>query len=150
MFRGSFEHSLDQKGRVSVPSRFRDQILASGNPQIVLTRYIHDGSRCLDAYPIAAWERLESDFAANNRRFDRNAVIFENFYLGNALVCDIDPQGRVLIPTAQREWAGLNREVVFSGARDRFRIWDRHTWSKMQNEAETALLDPEFFSKLDL
>ena len=149
MFRGSFEHTLDEKGRVSVPSRFRDQILASGNPQLVITRYIHDGSRCLDVYPIAAWEALETDFSLK-KRFDRNAIIFENFYLGNALVCDIDPQGRVLVPTSHREWAGISKEIVFGGARDKFRIWDREAWTKMQNEGQTAMQDPEFFSKLDL
>ena len=149
MFRGSFEHVIDQKGRVSIPARFREQILASGSPVLVLTRFTSRSIRCLDAYPIAAWERLEDDFQ-RLKRFDPSVIVIENFYLGNAQPCDIDAQGRILIPPGHREWGRLDKEIVFSGARDKFRIWDRAAWNHMQTEAETALHDPAILEKLNL
>ncbi|MGH7859409.1 MAG: division/cell wall cluster transcriptional repressor MraZ [Candidatus Binatia bacterium] len=149
MFRGSFEHVIDQKGRVSVPSRFRELILASGSSQIFVTRFSIDSTRCLDAYPAPAWERFEEEFQ-KQRRFDRNVILFENFYQGNAQPCEIDNQGRVLVPPSLRDWAHITKEVVFSGARDKFRIWDRAAWNQIQGEAEAALHGPEFLSKLNL
>ncbi|MGH7822946.1 MAG: division/cell wall cluster transcriptional repressor MraZ [Candidatus Binatia bacterium] len=149
MFRGSFDHVIDQKGRVSVPARFRELILASGSNQIFITRFLIDSSRCLDAYPAAAWERFEEEFK-KQKRFDRSVILFENFYQGNAQVCEVDAQGRILIPPSLREWAHITKEVVFSGARDKFRIWDRSAWSHTQTEAEAALHTPEFLSKIDL
>lgn len=149
VFRGSFEHVIDQKGRVSVPARFREQVLASGSPTLVVTRFAVTATRCLDVYPVAAWERFEEDFQ-RQRRFDRNVILFENFYLGNAQPCEIDAQGRILIPPALREWCRLEKQVMFSGARDKFRIWDRAAWDQNQAEAESALHDPEFLEKLNL
>lgn len=140
---------MDQKGRVSIPARFREQALASGSPILVLTRFTSSSTRCLDAYPIAAWERFEEEFQ-RQKRFDRAVILFENLYLGNAQPCEIDAQGRILIPPALREWSRLEKEIVFSGARDKFRIWDRAAWNQIQLEAETALHDPAFLEKLNL
>ena len=102
MFRGSFDHVVDPKGRVSVPSRFREIVAASGSAVIVLAPFRVSGVRCLDAYPLGAWERFEHDFT-QQKRFDRNVILFENFYLGNAQPCEIDNQGRVLLPPGLRE-----------------------------------------------
>lgn len=149
MFRGSFEHLIDQKGRVSVPSRFREIVLSSGNSQIFITRFSLDSTRCLDSYPVAEWDRFEEQFQ-KLRHFDRNVILFENFYIGNAQPCEIDSQGRILVPPSLRQWAGLTKDVVFSGAGHKFRLWDRTAWDQVQAEAEAALRDGDFLAKLNL
>jgi MraZ protein len=149
VFQGSFEHVIDQKGRVSIPARFRELILATGNPRIVVTCFRVNSSRCLDAYPAPAWDRFEEEFQ-RQKRFDRNVILFENLYLGNAQPCEIDNQGRILVPPALRNWARLGKRVVLSGARDKFRIWDHDAWTQIQQEAEEALDDPEFLARLNL
>jgi MraZ protein len=149
VFRGSFEHLIDQKGRVSVPSRFREIVLSSGSPQVFLTRFSLDSARCLDAYPISEWDRFEEQFQ-RLKHFDRNVILFENFYIGNAQGCEIDSQGRILVPPSLRQWAGLSKDVVFSGAGHKFRLWDRNAWDQVQAEAEVALRDTDFLNKLNL
>lgn len=149
MFRGSFEHLIDQKGRVSIPSRFREIVLSSGSPQIFITRFSLDSTRCLDGYPVAEWDRFEERFQ-KLPHFDRNVILFENLYIGNAQSCEIDSQGRILIPPSLREWAGLAKHVTFSGAGQIFRLWDRQAWNQIQAEAEAALRNSDFLSKLNL
>jgi MraZ protein len=149
VFRGSFEHLIDQKGRVSIPSRFREIVVASGTPQIVLTRYAQNSTRCLDAYPLPAWEKFEQEFL-KEKRFAPNVFLFESFYIGNAQPCELDAHGRILLPPSLREWARITKDVVFSGARDKFRIWDGGAWHQIQSDAEAALHDPEFLAKLNL
>jgi MraZ protein len=149
VFQGSFEHAIDDKGRISIPARFREIIEATGSTTVVMTRFRLNSARCLDVYPAAAWERFEEDFH-RQKRFDRDVILFENFYLGNAQPCEIDRHGRVLVPPLLREWASLARRVVLAGARDKFRIWDHGAWARIQEEAETALDDPGYLRRLNL
>ena len=150
MFRGSFVHLIDAKGRVSIPARYREVVVSSGRSELVVTRCPKSPPPRLEAYPIGAWEKLDEQLQNRAGRFDGDVMLFEDFFVGNAQSCEIDSQGRILIPTALREWAGLEKEIVFSGARDRFRIWNREAWEQEQQVAALKIQSDEFLSKLNL
>lgn len=150
MFSGNYLHVIDPKGRVSVPSAFRDLVQPSGTSAVMLTQHPLSPPRFLEAYPVPAWLELQEKMLKLNR-FDPNVLRLETFFLGSAHRCDIDNQGRVLIPPALREWASLTKEVVFCGAADRFRIFDRRAWEQVRDDAEAAFkANPELLSRLNL
>lgn len=150
MFRGSFEHTVDDKGRVNIPSKFRAILLEDvKDERLVLTKFIIKSLRCLDVYPQAAWERFEHELA-NKPRFGEDFAMMESFYLSNAHECTVDKQGRVLLPPELRDYAGLEKEVVFAGARERFRIWHKETWKQFNEESEKQLTqNPDLFRTLN-
>ncbi len=150
MFRGSFEHTIDSKGRLSVPSRFRDVLLSKGDDRIIITNFLVDSTRCLDIYPIDEWLRFEEEIR-KKPRFERRMVQFQNYYLGGASECVVDRQGRILIPPLLRHYAGLKRDVILVSALDKFRVWDKEAWKKVFTEAEEKLMqDPDFLGDLGL
>ena len=150
MFRGSFEHTLDSKGRVSIPAKFREVLLGKGDDRIVITNFVVEQARCLDVYPFDEWVRFE-DEVRKKPRFDRRIIAFQNYYLGGASECAVDKQGRILIPPLLREYANLKRDVVLVSVLDKFRVWDKETWKKVFAEAEEKLMqDPDFLGDLGL
>lgn len=125
MFRGSSFHTIDEKGRFVIPSRFRDVIRASGSDSIMVSKL--DG--CLKAYTVEEWGKIESrilDLAEKSDSMRR----FRRVFIGGASSCPCDKQGRVLIPPLLRQYGGLNREVVLVGVLDHFEIWDRTNWDQ--------------------
>jgi len=150
MFRGTFEHTIDDKGRVSVPARFREILLASNDDRVVITNFIMGGLRCLDVYPEAAWQALEERLRTK-AQFDQRVMRFENYYFAAAHDCVIDKQGRILLPPSLRAYAALNRDVVFTSALEKFRIWDREQWKQVFGDAERALMErPEDLADLGI
>lgn len=150
MFRGSFEHTIDAKGRLSIPSKFRELLLGKGDERIVITNFVVNGTRCLDVYPLDEWIRLEEEIK-RKPKFERRMVDFQNFYLGRASECAVDKQGRILIPPLLRHYANLKRDVILVSALDKFRVWDREAWKKTFAEAEDKLMqDPDFLGDLGL
>ena len=150
MFRGSFEHTLDTKGRLSIPSRFREVLIGKGDDRIVITNFVVDSTRCLDVYPLDEWLRFEEEIR-KKPRFDRRMVSFQNYYLGGASECVVDTHGRILIPPLLRKYASLRRDVVLVSSLDKFRVWDKEAWKKVFAEAEDKLMqDPDFLGDLGL
>lgn len=150
MFRGSFEHTLDAKGRLSIPSRFREVLLGKGDERIVITNFVVDGTRCLDVYPLDEWVRFEEEIR-KKPKFERRMVLFQNYYLGGASECVVDKQGRILIPPLLRQYANLKRGVILVSALGKFRVWDKEAWRKVFAEAEEKLVqDPDFLGDLGL
>lgn len=148
-FRGSFSHSIDEKGRVSMPAPFRQALLDRGEDALVLTNYVCDGARCLDGYTRTSWEQFERKLSQRSR-FDPRVQKIENYYLARAAMCAIDSNGRINIPQQLRTYAGLEKEIVFTSTLTGFRIWDSRVWDLIFQESETALLsDPELFKDLD-
>lgn len=147
-FRGAHEHPVDEKGRVSVPHKFREILRTKGDERLVLTRFVTGTSRCLHAYPFDAWIELESRLRAKPQ-FDPKFMAFKQFYLGNAHECQIDRQGRILIPPRLREYAGLNGDVVFVGDLEKFSIWDRAAHAAVDKAGEQLLIEqPGFLSEI--
>lgn len=150
MFRGTFEHTVDDKGRVSVPVRFREILMASNDDRVVITNYVIGLVRCLDVYPYAAWVDLEERLR-QKPQFDQNVLHFQNYYLAAAHDCVLDKQGRILLPPSLREYAGLKKDVVFTSASGKFRIWDREQWKQVFGVAEQAIIErPHDFSGLGI
>ncbi len=150
MFRGTFEHTIDDKGRVSVPARFREFLQASNDDRVVITNFSIGGHPCLDVYPYAAWVRLE-ELLRQKPQFNPQVLKFITYYVGSAHDCEIDRQGRILLPTGLREFAGLKKEAVFASAIDKFRIWDRESWKQVFEAAGREFAErPELLGELEI
>lgn len=119
MFSGSFDHVLDDKGRTSLPKDYRDQ-LARQPAEPWLTCL----PECLAIYPEAEYEALRNALSAASKV---NGSVARTLRLitGMASRCPFDKQGRILIPAKFRSWAGLQRDIVFTGVGSRIEIWDR-------------------------
>jgi MraZ protein len=137
MFRGQFEHAIDAKGRTSFPSRFRDVLAAGDDLRLVLTRAVFD--RCLHLYPLRGWEELEAKIA-DMPQFDANVVAFRRMYLSAAVECELDKQGRILVPPSLREHAELQSGVVWAGMGRTAELWSQERWqaAHSMSEAEVA------------
>ena len=148
-FRGYYQHSLDSKGRVSLPSSFRHAIDEQNLSHIVLTNFICDGARCLEGFSPPAWDDFERKLRERSR-FDPQLRKLENYYLARAVECQIDSAGRINIPPQLRQYAGLDKDVVFTSALRGFRVWDLRVWELIFEEAESALLEnPALFEDVD-
>ena len=140
MFLGEFQHSLDTKGRVIVPARYRDQ-LAEG-------AYVTKGrGGCLSVYTPEEFEDVASKVRDQSRRGAKELNAARVFFSGAQEVRP-DKQGRVALPQNLREYAGLTREVVVAGVFSRIEIWDRDRWLELDRVGAQALTDsddlPEF------
>jgi MraZ protein len=136
-FRGQYEHAIDEKGRTSLPARFRDGLAAFGDVRLVVTKALFDP--CLHAYPVRAWEELEAKIAALPQ-FDPNVVAFRRRYVSAAVECELDKQGRILVPPPLREHAGLVKEVLWAGMGTTAELWSRERWEAAQSMTEAELL----------
>lgn len=135
MFRGQFAHTIDAKGRVSLPARFRDGLVAQGDARFILTPALFDP--CLHLYPMRGWEELEEKIAGLPS-FDPNIVRFRRLYVSAALECELDKAGRVLVPPALRERVALAKDVLWAGMGRTVELWAKEKW-----EAELTLSDDE-------
>jgi len=128
MFIGEYEHTLDEKKRVSIPRQFRTGL----GKRMVMTRGLDN---CLFVYSRGAWEKVagklqELSFAqADTRGFNR-------FILSGAAEVETDAAGRILIPEHQRQFANLKKTVVFAGVSDRVEIWDAEVWKEYKKGIE--------------
>ena len=136
MFRGSSSHTLDEKGRIIIPSRFRDIVRAGGGDAVMITRL----DDCLYVYPLNEWAKIENRIVTLSETSDTMRS-FRRFFIGGAFECGCDKQGRVLIPTSLRDYAALNKEVVLAGALEHFEIWALDRWDKVDKGMEAALQD---------
>jgi MraZ protein len=150
MFRGTFEHTIDEKGRISVPARFREILQATDDERLVITNFLISSVPCLDVYPHAAWVELEQRLHAKPQ-FDQRVMRFQNYYFAAAHDCVLDKQGRILLPPTLREYAKLTRDVVFTSALKKFRIWDSEQWKRVFGEAEQSIMErPEDLTELGI
>lgn len=131
MFRGSSFHTIDSKGRIIIPSRFRNIIRAKGSTNLMISRM--DGA--LVSYTLDEWGKIETlilSLAEKNDSMRR----FRRVFIGGAFECSWDKQERVLIPPTLREYADLNKEIVIVGVLNHFEIWSRKSWDKENLDME--------------
>ena len=128
MFLGEFVHTIDEKGRLTIPARFRAD-LAVG---LIVTRGI---DRCLAIYPREEWNRLAGRVSALPMT-DRSARAFRRLVFANASDATPDKQGRVLIPPHLREYAGLDGEVIVTGLNTYIEVWNPDSWSGERERVE--------------
>ena len=120
MFMGEYNHSVDAKGRLIVPSKFREQL---GN-EFVVTKGL-DG--CLFVYSQEEWKRIEESLREKPLT-SKDARKFMRFFFAGAANCEVDKQGRILLPPVLREYADLQKDVVLVGVLSRVEIWDKDRW----------------------
>jgi transcriptional regulator MraZ len=149
VFSGRFDHSIDEKGRVSIPVRFREVLQRDGHDRMFITNFPFSGERCLALYPPSQWDILNASLKSKPR-FDPQVQVFETLIIGGAHEVPVDRQGRILIPPKLRAYASLDREVTFSARQDHFQLWDKPTLEKVLKATEEQINDPEFFAKLGL
>ncbi|OAQ20130.1 division/cell wall cluster transcriptional repressor MraZ [Thermosulfurimonas dismutans] len=137
MFRGQFRHNLDEKGRLSIPRRFREVLRERyGGSGLVVTRL----PECLVAYPWEEWRRLEERLMGLPADLPE-VRLYMRYFLGSAEECFPDRQGRILLPAHLREAAGIEREAVLLGLLDRFEIWNPERLSIQMEAAREGFDD---------
>ncbi|HEX4206615.1 MAG TPA: division/cell wall cluster transcriptional repressor MraZ [Ktedonobacteraceae bacterium] len=127
MFLGEYEHSVDTKGRVAIPARFRAQIDRGS----VISKGM---GTCLSVYTMERWEEKSNEQVAGKSNDELRD--FERRVYPSASELDLDGQGRVVIPAKLRAYARIEAEVTIAGVRDHFEIWDRAAWQAYQERLE--------------
>jgi MraZ protein len=130
MFRGRYEHTIDAKGRTSLPARYRDVLASMGEKRIILTSALDP---CLVAYTVPEWTAFEEKLA-KLPQFDRAVQKLKRLYVSGAVECDVDDSGRVLVPPTLRAHAKLEKDVLWAGAGRYAELWDVALW-KQQSDA---------------
>ena len=126
MFRGRYEHTIDAKGRTSLPARYRDVLSSIGERRIILTSALDP---CLVAYPLAEWRAFEEKLA-RLPRFDPSVVKLRRLYVSAAVEVSFDAQGRILVPPPLRTYAALEKDVLWAGNGKYAELWDAGLWKK--------------------
>jgi MraZ protein len=130
VFRGVTNLNLDAKGRMAMPSRYRDRLLESCEGRLVLTV---DRDGCLLVYPQPEWERIEQALMSRPN-MDRQVRRLQRLLVGHATECELDGQGRILLPTPLREFASLDKRAVLVGQGNKFELWDEDTWVRRRED----------------
>ncbi|MGD8449911.1 MAG: division/cell wall cluster transcriptional repressor MraZ [Desulfobacterales bacterium] len=125
MFRGSFFHTIDSKGRIIIPAKFRDVIKAQESNGVMVSRI--DGG--LVAYTYDEWYNIETRILSLAEKSE-NMRRFRRVFIGGAFECACDKQDRILIPQNLRQYAELDKDIVLVGVLDHFEIWSRQSWDR--------------------
>ncbi|MFT8361750.1 MAG: division/cell wall cluster transcriptional repressor MraZ [Sporolactobacillus sp.] len=143
MFMGEYNHSIDMKGRLILPAKFREEL----GETFVVTRGL---DQCLFVYPHAEWKRLEEKLKTLSFT-KKDARAFTRFFFSGASVCELDKQGRVSISTGLRDYAHLQKECAVIGVSTRIEIWNQEIWADYFRQSESSFNDiAESLMDLDL
>jgi transcriptional regulator MraZ len=134
VFKGTYRHRVDPKGRLPVPAAFRRLLREPGKVVVTLL------DQCLAAYPPAEWARLEAQLE-RLPAFSRPVKALTRLLASRATDCEIDVQGRILLPAPLRDAAGLSRDAVVVGVLNRFEVWAPEAWESFVRESERLLDD---------
>lgn len=132
MFRGVTQLSLDAKGRLAIPARYRGGLMSFCEGRLIVTV---DPSKCLLIYPQPAWEPIEQKLN-NLPSFETKTRSLQRLLVGNASDVEMDAAGRILVPPPLRQFAGLSKEVVLVGQGTKFELWNESQWNQ---QIEAAL-----------
>ncbi|AXI08989.1 division/cell wall cluster transcriptional repressor MraZ [Oceanobacillus sp. 143] len=133
MFMGEYQHNIDLKGRIIVPSKFREELGES----FVVTRGL---DKCLFAYPMDEWEILE-DKLKKLPLTKKDARAFTRFFFSGAVECEVDKQGRINIPQTLRSYAVLEKECAVIGVSNRIEIWSNDNWQEYVSTSEESFAE---------
>jgi len=146
VFQGSQSLNVDVKGRVAVPSRYRDLLAAVCEGRLVVTANPYE--RCLNIYPEPQWKEVKAKIESlpnSNKKVRR----LQRLVLGNASELDMDGNGRLLLPPTLREFANLDKKVVLVGLGDKAELWSEQSWNEMLDESDDEPM-PEEMNNLSL
>lgn len=142
MFLGEFVHTIDEKGRLIIPAKFRADLVSG----LVVTRGI---DRCLSIFPMDEWARLAEQVSALPIT-DRRARAFRRLVFASASDSMLDKQGRLLIPPRLREYAGLDGEVVVTGLNTYIEVWNSDSWNEERERVEADNAEIEEWAALGI
>ena len=125
LFEGATELTLDSKGRLAVPTRYREHLIQRCGGRLVIT--VDTVQRCLAVYPLTEWELIRPSLDKLSSLNKKTAIV-KRVLLGNASEVEMDKSGRVLIPTKLRKHAALEKKIVMIGLGKKFELWDEQTW----------------------
>ncbi len=125
MFRGVNSIHVDDKGRLSIPPRYRCRLQSDGKGELIVT--IDTEALCLLLYPVAEWEIIEKKIEALPS-FNKAARRIQRLLIGHATEVELDSHGRILLPPPLREYAGLQKNIMLVGQGKKFEIWDEARW----------------------
>lgn len=131
MFRGLTGVKIDAKGRIVMPTRYRDRLLNENAGRVVMT--IDTDERCLLLYPFQAWEVIETKLA-QLPSFNPGARRIQRLLIGHATEIELDKQGRLLVPSVLRDFAGIGKLAMLVGQGKKFELWDDSHWQKRRRE----------------
>ncbi len=134
MFRGHFRHTIDPKGRLSIPARFRDLLSESQEDQLVVV----PTANALDVHPLSEFKNLEARVKALPTQSPARREFLYS-YVSRGLDAELDRNGRIQIPQDYRERAGLKKDVLIIGMMENFEVWDAERWSHFERETITPL-----------
>lgn len=138
MFKGTFFHTLDEKGRIAIPNKLRQQIEKSGDTEILIITQGFEG--CLLAYPQDQWKMIEEK-AEKLSILDEAARNFIRFFIAPASECVLDKLGRIILPTNLRDYGKIKKDVVISGALNKIEIWSKENYEKYWEEFKSSQND---------
>jgi len=122
--------NLDSKGRLAIPTKYRERLQDSCASQLVMTV---DVDRCLLLYPLPEWQEIERKLV-RLPSFNKSARRLQRLLIGHASDLDMDGQGRILLPTPLRDFAGMDKRVVLIGQGNKFELWDEDRWNAERDE----------------
>lgn len=131
MFRGANQVTLDAKGRLAMPTRYRERLVERSNGRLVAT--VDRSDRCLLIYPLPEWEEIELKLRALPT-LNPAARRLQRLMIGHAADLELDSSGRILIPTGLREYAGLQRDAMLVGQGNKFELWDEGSWNENREQ----------------
>lgn len=148
MFRGVTELSLDAKGRIAMPTRYRERLMDRCAGHMVIT--IDIAEKCLAIYPLPEWEAIQQKLDSLSS-FNPKTAMVKRLLMGNATDVEMDGNGRILIPTKLRKHANLLKKAVMTGQGKKFELWDEETWDIRSEawQAEAALDEGEMPAELE-
>ena len=129
MFRGVNTLNLDAKGRMAMPAKYRDRLMASCDGQLVMTV---DRDHCLLLYPLPEWEEIERKLV-KLPCLNKQARRLQRLLIGHATECELDSHGRILLPPPLREFAGVEKKVVLIGQGNKFELWNEQAWTERRD-----------------
>ena len=150
LFKGIHNLSLDSKGRLGIPVKYRDNIIGLVKGAMVIT--IDTEEKCLLLYPSNFWSKIQ-DKISNLPSFNKNARRIQRLLVGHAEDIDVDSNGRILISKPLREYASLSKKVILIGQGEKFEIWDQGTWNQnveKWREEVTSSDDAEALSDISI
>lgn len=145
MFRGVSNLTIDAKGRLAIPTRYREDLARQSDGKMVLTV---DRDHCLLLYPLPDWEEIERKLV-KLPSFNPQARRLQRLLIGHATECELDAAGRILLPPPLREFASLDKAVVLIGQGNKFELWDEATWATRRAEWLAANGDGEMPAELE-
>ena len=134
MFRGRFDYTIDEKGRTSLPAKFREVLSSNYDERLIITTF----DNCLWAYPVAEWQAIEEKIAALPQ-IKSEVKALQRVFVSGAVECPLDKQGRMVIPTTLREYAGLKKDIVFVGMTKRIEIWSKEKWQTVFSASQIKI-----------